>query len=202
VDQEFGSLENCSQTALVNWQNFFCDPQLYFLYLWGEMLNKHDLLGWALQKLNNTVSVANGACGVPSVCHVPNDDVHSMSERTTPTSAGNNLVMALLGKSIEKHGQSLIDVARIDAKQKVTLAKMQEEENEKERVHQECTELHGDLRKLQGEKWSLNIQHAVEVQKKNKVMAETIMDKLKEVMTEIEKTTKKLVSLEKTMTSN
>ncbi len=79
------------------------------------------------------------------VCHAPNNDVDSMSERTTPASAGNNSVMALLGKSIEKHGQSLNDVARIDAKQKVTLAKMQEEENEKERIHQECTELRGDL---------------------------------------------------------
>jgi hypothetical protein len=49
----------------------------------------------------------------------------------------------------------LIDVARIDAKQKVTLAKMQEEENEKERMHQEHTELCGDLHKLQGEKRSL-----------------------------------------------
>ncbi len=53
----------------------------------------------------------------------------SMSERTTPTSEGNNSVMVSLGKSIEKHGQSLIDVVRIDAKQKVTLAKIQEEEN-------------------------------------------------------------------------
>ena len=56
--------------------------------------------------------------------------------------------------------------------------------------------------KLQGEKRSLKIQHAAEVQKKNKVMAETIMDKLKEVMTEIEKTNKKLESLEKPMTIN
>jgi len=31
----------------------------------------------------------------------------------------------------------LIDVARIDAKQKVTLAKIQEEENEKETMHQQ-----------------------------------------------------------------
>jgi hypothetical protein len=49
---------------------------------------------------------------------------------------------------------------------------------------------------LQGEKWSLKIQHAVEVQKKNKVMVETIMDEMKEVMTKIENTTKKLESSE------
>ncbi len=202
VDQEFGSLENRSQTALANRQNFFCDRQLYLLYLW-EMLNKHDLLSSALQKLNNTMSLANGASGVPLVLSCAlNDNVDLMSEQTKPTSAGINLVMALLGKSIEKHGQTLIDVARIDAKQKVTLTKMQEEENEKEWMHQECTELRGDLCKLQGEKQSLKIQHAAEVQKKYKVMVEIIMDELKEVMTEIEKTTKKLESLEKTMTIN
>ena len=123
VDQEFGSLENRSQTALANRQNFFCDRQLYLLYLW-EMLNKHDLLSSALQKLNNTVSAVNGTSGVPSVVRrAPNDDADLMLEQTTPTSAGNNSVIVSLGKSIEKHGQSLIDVARIDAKQKVTLSK-------------------------------------------------------------------------------
>ncbi len=86
------------------------------------------------------MSVANGASGFPSVfCCAPNDDADLMLERTSPTSAGNNSVMVSLGKSIEKHGQSLIDVARIDAKQKVTLAKMQEEENEKDRMHREFT---------------------------------------------------------------
>ncbi len=84
----------------------------------------------------------------------------------------------------------------------MTLAKMQEEENEKERMHQERTELCGDLHKLQREKRSIKIQHAVEVQKKNKVMAETIMDESKEVMTNIEKTNQKLESLEKPMTIN
>ncbi len=69
------------------------------------MLNKHDLLGSALQKLNNTVSAANGTSGVLWVVHrAPNDNADSMSERTTPTSAGNNSVMASLEKSIEKHG--------------------------------------------------------------------------------------------------
>ena len=45
------------------------------------MMNKHDLLGSALQKLNNTVSVANGTSGVQLVvCRAPNDNADLMSE--------------------------------------------------------------------------------------------------------------------------
>ena len=44
--------------------------------------------------------------------------------------------VASLGKSIAKHADSLVSVARIDAKQKVTIAKMQAEEKEKDRNHQ------------------------------------------------------------------
>lgn len=62
--------------------------------------------------------------------------------------------MATLGKSIiiEKHGQSLLHVAKVDADQK-----------EKERVHQAQSEIQSTLRQLAGEKRSLLIQHAAEM---------------------------------------
>ncbi len=110
MHQEFGSLENHSQTALANRQNFFRDCQLYLLYLW-EMLNKHDLLGSALQKLNNTVSAVNGTSGVPSVVHrAPNDDADLMLEQTTPTSAGNNSVMAIRNLKLFNLNHSFITI--------------------------------------------------------------------------------------------
>ena len=59
MDHEFGRLENRSQHALASRQSFFKDRQVYLLYLW-EMLNRHDLLGSALQRLNNSVLSANG----------------------------------------------------------------------------------------------------------------------------------------------
>ena len=59
-DHAFGCLENCGQHALASRQQFFKDRQVYLLYLW-EILHRHDLLGLALQKLNNNVSATNGA---------------------------------------------------------------------------------------------------------------------------------------------
>jgi hypothetical protein len=73
LDHEFGSLENRSQNALASRQCFFRDRQLYLLYLW-EMLNRHDLLGLALQRLNNTVPATNGSNGVPSVIGTGNNN--------------------------------------------------------------------------------------------------------------------------------
>ncbi len=113
-DHEFGRLKNRNQHALASCHIFFRDRQLYLLYLW-EMLNIHDLLGSALQK-NNIVSATNGSSGVPSVVvHCCDDNL--ISDRTSPTSSGGS-VIAPLGKSIEKHGQSLLDVAKMDAKEK------------------------------------------------------------------------------------
>ena len=103
--------------------------------------------------------------------------------------------IASLGKSIEKHGQSLVDVAKIDANQKEKLAKMQAKEKEKERVHQERGELRSALRDLKGEKRSLLIQHAAETQKRNKVMADVIMEQVSDIQMDIEWNSNKLASL-------
>jgi hypothetical protein len=167
-DHVFGSLENRSQHALASRQQFFRDRQVYLLYLW-EMLNHHDLLGSALQKLNNNVSATNGASGVPSVVNRSgdNNDNESLSDKTTPTLTGDS-VIASLGKSIEKHGQSLVEVAKIDSEKKVTLAKMQE----KKEVRSQLVET---VRKLKGEKRTLLIQHGAELGKGNNVLADTIM---------------------------
>ena len=190
-DQEFGSLENRSQHALACRQSFFRDRQIYLLYLW-EMLNRHDLLGSSLQKLNNTVSLANGSCGVPSVvCHSARansiDDDLLSDNKTSPTSTTGNSAIATLGKSIEKHGQSLVDVA-----------KMQEKEKDKERVHQDRAQLLSHLRKLKGEKRSLLIQHVEEIEKGRKAVADTIMDQVDDVVMDIDQINEQLESLEQT----
>ena len=153
------------------------------------MLDRHGLLGSALQKLNNTVSATNGSNGVPSVVRTKDKDDLSMYEKTdktTPTLTGNSL-MASLGNSIEKHGQSLVSVAKIDAQQK-----------EKERVHQFQTEIRNTLRHLAGEKRSLMKQYAAETQKRNKVMVDAIMEQIKEIKNDIEMNNCELASLDTT----
>lgn len=183
-DHEFGRLDNHSQHALASRQSFFKDRQLYLLYLW-EMLNRHDLLGSALQKLSSDVSATNGSSGVLSVV-VRRRDNDSISDRTSPTLSGGS-VIASLGKSIEKHGKSLLDVAKMDAKEKG-----------KERMHQERAQLLSDIRKLNGEKRSLLIKHAEETEKGRKAVADTIMDQITDIAKEIEYITEQLESTQET----
>ena len=153
-DHEFGSLENRTQHALASRQSFFKDRQVYLLYLW-EMLNRHDLLGSALQRLNNSVSSVNGSSGVPSVVR-RNDEEDSLTNKSL-ASAGGNSAIESLGKSIEKHGQSLVDIAKLDAKEKEMDRREKEKdrrEKEKERIHNIQAQLLNNLQKLKGEKRS------------------------------------------------
>ncbi len=164
---------------------------MYLLYLW-EILHRHDLLGSALQTLNNNVSATNGANGVPSVINrsANNDDNDLLSDKTTPTSTGGS-VIASLGKSIEKHGQSLIEVAKIDADKKVMLAKMQE----KKEVQAQLVET---VRKLKGEKRLLLIQYRAEVVKGNKALADTIMAQVNDIELDIIDTNNKIEMMQET----
>ncbi len=101
------------------------------------------------------MSSANGSSGVPSVVrrNNNNDDDKSLSNKTSPASAGGNSAIASLGKSIEKHGQTLVDIAKIDAKAK----EKDRLDKEKERNHTKQSQLNETLRKLKSEKRSLLI---------------------------------------------
>jgi len=166
---------------------------MYLLYLW-VLLDRHGLLGSALQKLNLSVSATNGASGVPSVVRPSEGDDDSMTDNSAKT----NENVSSLGKSIEQHGKSLLDVAKMEAKQKVTIAKMQAEEKAKEHQHQLMMEMRSTLRHLAGEKRSLSIQYASESQKKNKVMADVIQDQIAEIEADMKRTSESLLALEST----
>jgi hypothetical protein len=204
-DHEFGSLENRTQHALASRQSFFKDRQVYLLYLW-EMLNRHDLLGSALQRLNNSVSSVNGSSGVPSVVR-RNDEEDSLTNKSL-ASAGGNSAIESLGKSIEKHGQSLVDIAKLDAKEKEMDRREKEKdrrekekdrrEKEKERIHNIQAQLLNNLQKLKGEKRSLLIQYAEEVEKGKQAVADAIMDQVDDIRMDIDNTTKKIEELEHT----
>jgi hypothetical protein len=103
-----------------------------------------------------------------------------------------------LGKSIEKHGQSLLDVAKMQEKEKDKERVHQEKEKDKERVHQDRAQFLSHLRKLKGEKRSLLIQHADEIEKGRKAVADTIMDQVNDVAMDIDNTNKHLESMEHT----
>ena len=63
----YGALAGCTQEALDNRANFIKDKkESYLLYFW-ELIDGHGLLAFAIQKLNDQVSAANRATGVPTV---------------------------------------------------------------------------------------------------------------------------------------
>jgi hypothetical protein len=198
-DQVFGSLANRSLHALASRQSFFSDRQAYLLYLW-EMLDWHDLLGSALQKLSSSVSSTNGASGVPSVVRVSENDADSMSDKSA--SAAGNSIMSSLGKSIENHGQSLIAVAKLDAEKKERMAKLDLEDKERDRAHQLKMDARSVIRQLSGEKCLLLLQHAAETQKKNKFMADAITEQIEDIDKQLEKHSSELESMESTPKKN
>ena len=204
ADHEFGSLENRSQHALASQKDFFRGSQTYLLYLW-QMLNNHGLLGSALQRLNNSVSSANGASGVPSVIctRLSAGDCDSMGEDAShSTTTRGNSDMASLGHSIENHGQSLINIAKMELQHKEKIAKMQADENEKERIHRDQVEMRNRIQQLSGEKRTLLLQYAAETQKKNKFMVDAIMEQIHDLEKVIKNKTKELSSSENTPKKN
>ena len=73
-----------------------------------------------MQHLNNDVSAANGSFGVPSVighqCSV--DDDHSLNSSKGLSKKKNKMnEIGILSSSIQKHSESLIEVAKIAAMQ-------------------------------------------------------------------------------------
>ena len=79
------------------------------------MLNNHQLLGSALQTLSIRIAATNGSSSVPSVL---GDDNSTMDLSGKKKNNVSDELLSSLGKSIEKHGKSLVDVARIEVEQK------------------------------------------------------------------------------------
>ena len=87
----------------------------------------------------------NGSSGVPSVVRANGGDDDSKDNDSLRSLSRSNLEIVSLGKSIKKHGQSLVDVAKIESKQKEKMAKLQAEEKEKERNHQDQVEMRNTI---------------------------------------------------------
>jgi hypothetical protein len=73
------------------------------------------------------------------IVYASENDTNSMFHKST--SAASNSVMASVGKSIKKYGQSLVHVAKIDVDKNVRIAEMHCNK-EKERVNQVQMEMH------------------------------------------------------------
>ena len=85
------ALAGCTQEALDNCANFIKDgKESYLLYFW-ELIDGHGLLALAIQKLNDDVSAANVAAGVPTVVFRSHGDDQSTDDGSTNKSDSGEL---------------------------------------------------------------------------------------------------------------
>jgi hypothetical protein len=152
------------------------------------MLDKHNLLGSSLQRLNDTVAASNGGEGVPSVIiDVDNTDEASLgSKKQDETSLGSKKQeLAHLCETIQNLSDTNMSVARMEANTNMSVARMSAEQQEKNRSHERSENLRQGIDKLKVEKRHLCVEMLSN--KKNK----PLYDFLKEQVDEIEKDTEK-----------
>jgi hypothetical protein len=89
---------------------------MYLLYFW-ELIDGHGLLALAMQKLNDQVSAANGATGVPTVVFWScRDDKSTDDDSTNKSDSG---LLKKLVADIDKYGASkMVAAAQIEANSK------------------------------------------------------------------------------------
>ncbi len=113
----YGALAACTQEALDNHANFIKDgKESYFLYFW-ELIDGSGLLALAMQKLNDDVSAANGAAGVPTVVFQSHGDDKSTDDGSTNKSDSGELKR--LAASIDKFGSKMVAEAQNKANLKM-----------------------------------------------------------------------------------
>ena len=119
---EFGNLRGRPQHALDSRRKFFDDKPSYLLYLW-DILDEHNLVQSSMQQLLHGIGSEDGSNGVPSVVgggaakRNNNEDDSLLSSSKKKGRKDNAEVFAQLSSSINNHGESLVSVAQITAKE-------------------------------------------------------------------------------------
>lgn len=138
----FGSFRNRPAGALDQRHAFFDYEQQYLLYLWF-MLEKHDLLGCSLQRLDEGVAAGDGGRSVPII------DVGSVLTASAAASAAGSLATNEDGDNpraeLNKLSSTIKEMVQKDALQ-------QEKNRAQESVYREKTylrKLKGDIRELE-----------------------------------------------------
>ncbi len=119
-----------------------------------------------MQKLNDDVSAANGATGVPTVVFCSRGDDKSIDDGSTGKKSDSGKFKKLAA-SIDKYGSKMVAAAQIKANSKMNAVGVQ------------------IINTLHGQKQELVHQIAVETMKKNKVMVDVLTEQMTEIDEEI-----------------
>jgi hypothetical protein len=157
------ALAGCTQEALDNCVSFIKDGKESYLLRFWESIDGHGLLASAMQKLNDQVSAVNGAAGVPTVVF----QSHRDDEFTNSTNKSDSGKLKKLAASVNKYGSKMVAAAQIKANSKMNAVGVQ------------------IINTLRDQNQDLVPQIAVEIIKKNKVMADVLMEQMAEIDEEI-----------------
>ena len=183
-------------------QNFLNDRQPYFLYLW-YILEKHELMTSAVEKLGKRVSASNGASGVPSIIHdMDGDDddeddddgkrlspvtVDGSSCRHSSKKSAAGTKETLLSNSIKYIGDQAVTVAKFEAEQQEKSRQLQrdladkaEKQRELEYIRSRIKDVDDRIDTLRNDKRKLEI-HGFTCEKKSKAFDEYITNEVHKI---------------------
>jgi hypothetical protein len=175
-----GTFKERSQHAMDSRANFFDNRNTYLLYIW-IMLEKYQLLASTLQRLDDNIAGKDGTTsGLPSV-FTNGDGFETDEDNLSSGTSKFNSEMIAIKNSIEKHGNSIVEAAGIDARQRY-------EEQLRGAVltlDSEKRDLEKEKRPLESEKRGFRVQLAVN--KQNKELVKVYQDLIEEIDSQIEK---------------
>jgi hypothetical protein len=160
------------------------------------MLEVNDLRGASIQRLSDEVSAANGSTGVPSVIRHKRGDIDE--EDSTSTSSKKSMKSNELGRlstSIEKHGESMVTVAKIAAAQQESVALLSASQQEKNRIQESANYFRSRINSLRDLKRNLLLQLASSGASVNKPITDAILDEVQKIEMEIDENRNELNSV-------
>jgi hypothetical protein len=149
--------------ALNTRRDFFSNHNSYLFYFWIQ-LERHQLLALTLQKLGNNVAIEDGTrVGLPDLFGGYDDDDNITSFTTTNKEVESSEINNLK-QSINNHGKSIEEAARIEAIERKETAN-------KDRQAKADSEARAAILCLGVEEQELTIKKAIAQQENNQVLA-------------------------------
>ena len=159
------------------------------------MLEVNDLRGASIQRLSDEVSAANGSTGVPSVIRHKRGDIDEEDSTTSSKKSMKSNELGRLSTSIEKHGESMVTVAKIAAVQQESVALLSASQQEKNRIQESANYFRSRINSLRDLKRNLLLQLASSGASVNKPITDAILDEVQKIEMEIDENRNELNSV-------
>jgi len=200
VGRRFGRLKKRTQRALDNRRNFFDGKSTYLLYLW-EMLEEHNLFQSSMQQLHDDVGSVDGSTGVPYAIGGKRKSSNNEDDLSSSAKKSAYSMESSLSKSIEKHGETMLEVAKIAALEQQKNREQALAEQDRKRVDNRINFLRGRINDLRDNKRGMVIRLA-DPAMQNQAIIDAVMREVNGIEDEIDMNVEELNSLVETKKSN